>query len=199
MRSQLRHAVEALAAICLAAVAAVTGAAAPAAAQNARSGADCFPNVPLTTQDGVPIRFYDDLIKGKIVAIKLIYTTCKYSVPARNGASRPGAEAARRPHGERRVLLLDLDRPRDRHAHGAEGYAKRSRAGPGWLFLTGKNEDIDMLSRKIGLYSPPNPANPDGHKPILLVGNEATGQSMRNSGMDNAGYLATTIGRSLDS
>src|SRR5690349_15247133 len=40
-----------------------------------------FPNVELLTQDGKKVRFYDDLIKGKIVAIDLIYTTCKYNCP----------------------------------------------------------------------------------------------------------------------
>src|SRR5580765_8178846 len=40
-----------------------------------------IPNVTLTTQDGARVRFYDDLVKGKIVAINLIYTTCKYACP----------------------------------------------------------------------------------------------------------------------
>ena len=31
-------------------------------------GANYFPNVPLTTQDGKVVHFYDDLLKGKIVA-----------------------------------------------------------------------------------------------------------------------------------
>ena len=53
----------------------------PAAADNPRWGAGYFPNVTLTTQDGAPVRFYDDLVKGKIVAINLIYTTCKYACP----------------------------------------------------------------------------------------------------------------------
>ena len=53
----------------------------PAAADNGRWGADYFPNVTLTTQNGAPVRFYDDLVKGKIVAINLIYTTCKYACP----------------------------------------------------------------------------------------------------------------------
>jgi mono/diheme cytochrome c family protein len=44
------------------------------------------------------------------------------------------------------------------------------------------------------LYSPPNPSNPDGHTPHLLVGNEVTGQWMRNSGLDNPKFLARTIG-----
>src|ERR1041384_5556925 len=46
-------------------------------------GADSshFPNVELITQDGKKVHFYDDLIKGKIVAIDLIYTTCHYACP----------------------------------------------------------------------------------------------------------------------
>ena len=36
-----------------------------AAADNSRWGANYFPNVTLTTEDGVDVRFYDDLLKGK--------------------------------------------------------------------------------------------------------------------------------------
>src|SRR5256885_6799647 len=52
----------------------------PAFAQN-RWGADYFPNVLLTTQDGTAVRFYDDLLKGKAVAINLIYTSCTDECP----------------------------------------------------------------------------------------------------------------------
>lgn len=41
-----------------------------------RWGADYFPNVELTTQDGKTVHFYDDLLKGKLVAIDMIYTHC---------------------------------------------------------------------------------------------------------------------------
>jgi|SRR5262245_4406311 len=44
-------------------------------------GADYFPNVLLTTQDGTTVHFYDDLLKGKKVAINLIYTSCKDECP----------------------------------------------------------------------------------------------------------------------
>ncbi len=33
-----------------------------------------FPNVELTDQDGKKYKFYDDIIKDKIVAISFIYT-----------------------------------------------------------------------------------------------------------------------------
>src|SRR5215831_1344695 len=44
-------------------------------------GVDYFPNVPLLTQDGTTVHFYDDLLKGKAVAINLIYTSCKDECP----------------------------------------------------------------------------------------------------------------------
>jgi len=77
-------------------------------------------------------------------------------------------------------------------------YAEKYHVGPGWTFLTGKAADIELISRKLGLYSAPNPDNPDGHTPNLLVGNEPSGQWMRNSALDNPGFLARTMSDWLD-
>jgi protein SCO1/2 len=52
-----------------------------AAADDARWGAEYFPNVPLVTQDGKVVRFHDDLLAGKIVAIELVYTRCRFVCP----------------------------------------------------------------------------------------------------------------------
>src|SRR5438309_11427206 len=56
---------------------------APAAAafDNPHWGANFFPNTELTTQDGKKVKFYDDLVRGKIVVIVLIYTHCADSCP----------------------------------------------------------------------------------------------------------------------
>ena len=54
-------------------------AAKPVAANGA--GSSHFPNIELITQDGKKVHFYDDLIKVKIVAIDLMYTTCNYLCP----------------------------------------------------------------------------------------------------------------------
>ena len=53
----------------------------PTATSDVNSGPNRFPNVQLITQDGKKVRFYDDLIKGKVVALELMYTTCKYNCP----------------------------------------------------------------------------------------------------------------------
>ncbi len=79
-----------------------------------------------------------------------------------------------------------------------KGYAEKYHAGPGWLFLTGKPEDIELISKKLGLYSEPDPANKDGHTPVLMIGNVPAGQWMKNSALDNPRFLAIMIGQFLD-
>jgi len=172
---------------------------AAAAADDSRWGADFFPNITLTTHHGQQVRFYDDLIRGKIVALDLIYTTCKYACPLETAR----LAQVQRLLGERMgrdvfFYSITIDPEHDTPAVLNE-YAEKYRAGPGWLFLTGAKTDIDALSRKLGLYTEPDPGNPDGHVPYLLVGNQATGQWMRNSATDNPKFLARTIGEWLNS
>src|SRR5882724_7870803 len=40
-----------------------------------------FPNVELTTHEGKKVRFYDDLIKDKIVVINFMYAQCEGICP----------------------------------------------------------------------------------------------------------------------
>src|SRR5712691_2803925 len=46
---------------------------------------DRFPNILLRTQDNTPVRFYDDLVKDRIVIINFIYTTCYDICPGTTG------------------------------------------------------------------------------------------------------------------
>jgi len=173
--------------------------AASVAAQNSRWGANYFPNVPLTTQDGKVVHFYDDLLKGKIVAINLIYTTCKYACPLETARLAQVQKLLGDRMG-RDVFFYSITIDPDHDTPQVmKEYSERFHAGPGWLFLTGKAADIELISRKIGLYTEPELNNPDGHQPNLLIGNETTGQWMRNSALDNPQFMATTIGDWLNS
>ncbi len=44
-------------------------------------GKNYFPNVPLVTHEGKKVRFFDDLIKDKVVMINFIYTSCPDTCP----------------------------------------------------------------------------------------------------------------------
>ena len=158
-----------------------------------RWGPDYFPNVLLTTQDGKVVRFYDDLLKGKAVAINLIYTRCSASCPVETAK----LAQVQRLLGDRVgkdvfFYSISIDPGRDT-PEVLHAYAEKFHAGPGWLFLTGKEDDIKLVSKKLGLSSVTDAANRDGHQPSLMLGHEPTGQWMRNSAVDNPRFLATTM------
>jgi len=160
-------------------------------------GADYFPNVPLVNQDGVVVRFYDDLIKGKAVAVNLIYTHCTASCPLETAKMAQVQKLLGDRVGKDIFFYsISIDPKRDT-PETLKAYMQRYHVGPGWQFLTGKEEDIKLVAQKLGLSSLTDAANRDGHQPSLMVGNEATGQWMRNSAVDNPRFLATTIGNFL--
>jgi protein SCO1/2 len=156
-----------------------------------------FPNVELTTQDGKKVHFYDDLIKGKIVAIDLIYTTCEYSCPLETARmAQVQKKLGARVGSDIFFYSISID-PEHDTPEVLKAYMEKFHVGPGWTFLTGKKQDIDFLSKRLGLYSDPS-INKDGHLPHLLIGNEATGQWMRGSALDNPSFQARMIGDFLD-
>ncbi|HEX7287703.1 MAG TPA: SCO family protein [Candidatus Angelobacter sp.] len=198
MRRKRLAGLAALAAVCVATLIYFGQVPAAAAFDNTRWGANYFPNVELTDQFGNKFHFYDDLIKGKIVAIDLIYTHCTDACPLETArlvqvqkllGDRVGKEIF--------FYSITIDPKRDT-PEVLNAYAEKFHVGPGWLFLTGKAEDIELVSKKLGLYSDPDPSNRDGHTPSLVLGNEATGQWMRNSATDNARFLSVLIGDRLD-
>jgi len=168
----------------------------PAFAAN-RWGADYFPNVSLTTQDGTTVRLYDDLLKGKSVAINVMYTSCKDECPLETAR----LVQLQRLLGERMgkdifFYSITIDPKRDT-PEVLKAYAQKYGVGPGWLFLTGKEEDIKLATKKLGLSRVRDSASKDGHGASLMVGNEPGGLWMRNSAVDTPHFLATTIGNFL--
>jgi len=192
VRTQLRNRTAAVA--MFAAAAALL---APGTAFGGPWGADYFPNVPLVTQDGKVVRFYDDLLKGKSVAVNLIYTHCSASCPLETAKMTQ----VQRILGDRVgkdifFYSISID-PKNDTPEVMKAYMQKYHIGPGWLFLTGKEEDIKLISGKLGLSSLTDLSNRDGHMPSLMIGNEPSGRWMRNSAVDNPRFLARTIGNFL--
>lgn len=73
-------------------------------------------------------------------------------------------------------------------------YAEKFHVGPGWLFLTGKEDEITLLRKKLGLYNEADGNDPTDHNISLVIGNQRTGQWMKRSPFDNPNFLATQIG-----
>lgn len=156
-----------------------------------------FPNVPLVTHDGRTVRFYDDLIKDKVVAINFIYTTCEYSCPLETAQMRQVQKLlGDRVGNDVFFYSISIDPQNDTPAILAN-YVNRFQVGPGWQFLTGDEADITLLRKKLGLYIEEIQDGSNDHNLSLIIGNERTGNWMKRSPNDSPKVLANLLGYRL--
>jgi len=75
------------------------------------------------------------------------------------------------------MLSISLDPEKDT-PEVLKAYARRHGVKPGWIFLTGKSEEIEVLRRRLGLYDPDPVIERDKtqHTGVLTFGNERTGR-----------------------
>lgn len=152
-----------------------------------------FPNLPVVTHDGRTLHFYDDLIKGKIVVINFIYTSCANICPLTTARlaevkDRLGDAVGR----DIFFYSITLDPVMDGPEVLAK-YAETYKAGPGWLFLTGKPDDIELIRHKLGERS----RVLSEHRNDVMLGNDRTGEWGRDSAFSDIAELADTI-RNMD-
>jgi protein SCO1/2 len=162
-------------------------------AATAEWGANYFPNLPFTTQDGKTVHFYDDLLKGKRVIINFIFTTCGAVCPLETARLAQVAKLLG-DHMGRDIFFYSftVDPERDSPSE-LKKYSEKFHTGPGWLFLTGKKADLDLIRKKLGQAAAPGQDPITAHSTSLMIGNDATGEWIRDSSMDNPQYIATIV------
>ncbi|MEQ1489591.1 MAG: SCO family protein [Terricaulis sp.] len=165
-------------------------------AQTSRWGRDYFPNVVLQDQDGRSLRFYDDIVRGKVVSINFVYTTCVDVCPLDTAQLREvqrilGDHVGRDVH----MYTISINPERDTPAD-LRRFMRTYDVAPGWTFLTGSREDIDLLQRRLGLR-PVDERRLREHDTSIIVGNERTGQWIRRSAYESPRLLADLLARTL--
>lgn len=133
-----------------------------------------FPNVALTNQDKKTIRFYDDVIKNRIVMIQFMYTQCdKYCPMVTPNLAKVQRELARRVPKQVTMISITVDPTHDT-PQVLKDYAGKFHVQPGWQFLTGSKKDVDWIRRELGVYDPDEKKTE--HLNVLTIGKEPTGQ-----------------------
>ena len=158
-----------------------------------------LPNIELVTHEGRKVRFYDDLVKGKVVAINFMFATCRNACPvATKNLLEVQRELGDRVGRDVTMLSITLDAPRDTPAV-LRAYAEAHGVGPGWYFLTGEREDIEMLRRKLGAYDldPVVDADPTQHAGIVIMGNEPRGRWKAISALSKPVRIRQAIERTI--
>jgi protein SCO1/2 len=163
--------------------------------QDLKAPTPVFPNILLLTQEGRPVRFYDDLVKGKTVLVNFIYTGCQKSCsPTTANLARVHGLLGDRVGRDLFLLSISLDPAVDRPKTLQE-YAARFGQFPGWYFLTGNEAEIEELRRKLGLYDldPVIDTDKTQHAGIVIVGNDSTNRWSSLPTLMDPRQLAQTV------
>ena len=154
-----------------------------------------LPNVTLRTHDNRVVRFYDDLIKGKVVVINVMYADCEGVCPGITmNLGKVQQLLGRRVGREIFMYSITLDPEHDTPSV-LKAYARDHRVGPGWTFLTGRPEDIERLRRSLGFVDPDPDLDKDksNHIGNIRYGNEPLTLWAACPGQADAAWIVESI------
>ena len=159
-------------------------------AANADSpGKKYFTDVVLVNQNGEKLRFYSDLLQGKVVIINSFFATCAGScLPLTRNLEKLQTALGPRMGKEVYILSISVDPTVDTPTR-LKAYAKKLNAGPGWHFLTGDKESVDFALKKIGHFVDAK----ESHLNIFIIANERTGLWKKAFGLAKSDELLTVV------
>lgn len=159
-----------------------------------------LPNVSLVTQHGKKVRFYDDLVKNKKVVINVMYTNCEKQCPVVT-ANLVRVQKLLHDRVGRDIFFYSITlKPEEDTPKVLKHYASVHHTGPGWLFLTGKADDIETLRRGLGFQwsNPVLDAQKSSHVITIRLGDEAVMRWSAMPGNAAADWIATCILAEMD-
>jgi protein SCO1/2 len=168
---------------------------APNAAPRERIRQRYFPNVVLRNQDNQKFRFYDDIVKDKVVTINFFFAKCEDICPlVTSNLARVQKVLGDRVGREIFMNSISLKPQQDTPAM-LKAFAKMHHAGPGWNFLTGKPADIELLRRSLGFTNPDPRLDQEINQHIgnVRYGNERLMLWAACPGMADAHFIAESI------
>jgi protein SCO1/2 len=154
-----------------------------------------FPNFELTTHDGKKVRFYDDLVKDKIVVINFMYVKCEgVCMPVTMNLKKVQNLLGRRVGRDIFMYSITL-KPEEDTPRALSRYVQAHKIKPGWTFLTGKPEEINTLRRSLGFKDAKAKLDKDltNHTGMVKYGNEAREWWAMFPGEANAPWIVECI------
>ena len=158
-------------------------------------GTGGIPNPIVTTHEGNEVRFYDDLIRDKVVAISMTYAQCAATCPATMGnlirvQQMLGDRIGRDVFMYSITLFPEVDTPQV-----LKQYAEKFGVKRGWQFLTGAPADIESLRLALGFYEmdPEVDAIRTQHANMIRIGNAAYDRWTMSPGLVRPELIVSTI------
>ena len=147
-----------------------------------------IPDVTVRDQNGKSLNFYTDLVKGKVVAINFVFTTCTTICPPLTATFRRVQQQLAEQKSSVQLISISVD-PAIDTPERLRDFAAKFKVEPGWAFVTGTTSDINSLLQQLGVAV----ANKNDHTPIILIGNDQTGYWTRAYGLSSPTSLVKLI------
>lgn len=171
--------------------------AAPGALQAARPGprARYFPNSTVQTHTGKKLRFYDDVVRGKVVVFNMMYSACTGICPSSTANLLQVQEALGKRLGKDIFMYSMTLQPQFDTPEVLQEYVKRYSIGPGWTFLTGKPAEMDVIRRKLGFFNDDPSIDADllNHTGMVRAGNESLDRWMMLPALSRPKHMTRSI------
>jgi cytochrome oxidase Cu insertion factor (SCO1/SenC/PrrC family) len=130
-----------------------------------------IPDTEVLDQDGRRVRFYSDLIKGKVVVMTFFFTSCTLVCPPQGRAlAKLKSSLAERFGREVFFISVSKDPETDTPAR-LKSWGEQFGAGGGWTLVTGEQ---GVMKRLVWDFTGEG-LGQQMHSPILLIGNDRTG------------------------
>jgi protein SCO1/2 len=156
-------------------------------------------DLDLWDQEGKKVRFVSEVIGDKVVAIVPFYTTCTTAYPILIFTFSKLQEMLGDRLGKEVVLIsLSVD-PRTDIPQRLKAFARKQKARPGWVFLSGEMGNLAKVVTGIGVqYIVGQSLDDHSHIPLTLVGT-AEGSWRRLHGYPSPEMLKRQIEEALSS
>ena len=132
---------------------------------------DYFSNIEVIDQDGRRLKFYDDVLKDKVVAINFIFTNCQGACPLMTRhltlvRDLLGPDVGKEIH----FVSISIDPIRDTPAAMKEFAETHHADQAAWRFITGDPDDLAAIVKRLGQYTD----DVEAHSTLLLAANVRT-------------------------
>jgi protein SCO1 len=154
-----------------------------------------LPHLDVVNQDGKKLRFYDDLIAGRIVLINFFYAECEKTCPPMT-ANLVKVQKLLGDRVGKDIFMYSLTlKPQHDSPEVLKHYAQMYEVKPGWQFLTGTPEVMETLRRKLGFIDPDPAVDADKstHIGIVLYGNDSLNRWSACPALTKASEIARSI------
>ncbi|HEY6349531.1 MAG TPA: SCO family protein [Candidatus Angelobacter sp.] len=112
-------------------------------------GPQYYSNGLFLTHEGKAVRFYDDLIKGKIAIINFFYASCEAFCPRTMACLAKVQDLLGDRLGRDMFMYSFTLKPEEDTPAKLKAYAKGIGAKPGWTLLTGNEYDLTTIRFKL--------------------------------------------------